>query len=377
VPLARYVALGDSQTEGLLDPDGHGGYRGWADRFAELLTAENPHLAYANLAVRGKVTSQIREEQLAAAVAMKPDIATVMGGLNDLLRRGFDVDATVSHLEAMVAALRAEGALVLTNTFPAIEEIAPLLRRVGGRVTALNDGIRELSRRHGAVVVDFAERGVGTDRRIWSPDRIHANSLGHSLIAAAFADAAGLPGHAAWSEPLPPLPVPRSWQRARTEARWVTGTVVPWLVRRARGRSSGDGITAKRPRLLPVAPVFHLVAPGDWPASGRFRPSSLAAEGFVHLSFADQLAATANRHYAEAPELLAVELDAAAIGADVIVEDSYGSGTAFPHAYGPLPVDAALAVRPLRRDAAGRWVADFGPVSRSTAAPGNPTSHRP
>src|SRR4051794_17454894 len=96
VPFARYVAIGDSQTEGLLDPDGRGGYRGWADRFAEILTGVSPHLSYANLAVRGRLLGAIRAEQVGTAVAMEPDIATVMGGLNDVLRPGFSPAAAIA-----------------------------------------------------------------------------------------------------------------------------------------------------------------------------------------------------------------------------------------------------------------------------------------
>lgn len=102
--------------------------------------------------------------------------------------------------------------------------------------------------------------------------------------------------------------------------------------------------------------LFHLVDPDVWAAvEGDYRPASLTAEGFVHCSFAGQVAATADRHYAGAPALVAVELDPARLAAEVVVEDSYGSGTAYPHVYGPVPVSAAVAVHPLRRDGHGRW----------------------
>jgi lysophospholipase L1-like esterase/uncharacterized protein (DUF952 family) len=361
VQFERYVAMGDSQTEGLLDPDGRGGFRGWADRFAEILAGTSPHLQYANLAVRGKLVGAIRSEQLDVALAMRPDVASVMGGLNDLLRPGFDVEATVHHLDAMLAALRETGATVLTNTFPAIAEIAPVLRRLAPRVVAYNDGIREVARARGALLVDFADRGVGTDLRLWSPDRIHANQLGHRLIAAAFADTVGVRGYEDWSDPLPVQPPAGGLRRVRGEARWLGGTVVPWLVRRARGRSSGDGITAKRPHLVPVASVFHLLAPEQWPATGWYRPESLGTEGFVHLSFADQVAGSANRHYADAPALVVVEL-----GARLVLEDSYGSGTAYPHLYGPVPVSAAVTVHRMDRDGDGTWV--FSPDAAAAAA---------
>jgi uncharacterized protein (DUF952 family)/lysophospholipase L1-like esterase len=351
----RYVALGDSQTEGLLDPDGRGGYRGWADRLAEHLSGRHPHLEYANLAVRGLSMSDIRATQLAPALALEPHVATVMGGLNDALRPSFDLDAVLGELETMCAELRAVGATVVTNTFPDIARIAPLFARLGGRMNALNDGIRAVAAAHDVAVVDFARRGAGIDARIWSPDRIHANALGHSLIAAAFADTLGLPGFANWTDPLPAGVGPGAVRHAAREVRWVAGTVVPWVVRRLRGRSSGDGRTAKRPQLRPVASLFHLCAPGEWPSSGTYRPASLAAEGFVHLSFRDQVEASAAKHFAAAPELVAVEVDTAACDAPMRVEDSYGSGTAFPHAYGAIPASAATSITELRRDADGRW----------------------
>jgi uncharacterized protein (DUF952 family)/lysophospholipase L1-like esterase len=351
------VALGDSQTEGLLDPDGRGGYRGWADRFAESVARDSPSLQYANLAVRGRLMGQIRDEQLAAAVALRPDLVTVMGGLNDVLRPAFDLDGILGSLDAMLGAF--EVATVLTNTFPDMAAVAPLLRRLAPRVTALNAGIREVAAARGALVVDFAEQRTGTDLRMWSPDRIHANSVGHALIAQAFADTLGLPGHGGWAEPLPAGPAAGRIGRAAVEARWIGGTLAPWMWRRVRGRSSGDGISAKRPLLVPVAPLFHIVAPGEWAravASGEHRPESLAREGFVHFSFAHQVADTANRRFRDEPELVVIEVDGAAVPAAVVVEDSYDSGTEFPHLYGAVPVSAVGAVHALTRQAGGDWV---------------------
>jgi uncharacterized protein (DUF952 family)/lysophospholipase L1-like esterase len=355
VRFERYVALGDSQTEGLNDADGRGGFRGWADRFAVLLTATSPHLQYANLAVRGRLVAAIRAEQLAPALAMKPDLVTVMGGLNDMMRPSVDLAAVAGHLDAIVAAASAAGATVLTNTFPDPTTIAPLFRRLAPRVAAYNERIRSVAAAHGAIVVDFAARGVGTDLRIWSPDRIHANPYGHSLIAAAFADSLGLTGVGHWQVPLPVAAPAGRLRKGTAELRWLGRDVAPWMARRLRGRSSGDGVTAKRPRLLPVASLFHIVAPANWPTDGQYRPASLADQGFVHLSFADQVEGVADRWYPDAAELVVIELDPAAIDAEVLVEDSYDAGVGFPDAYGPLPVAAAVAVHPLVRSTDGRW----------------------
>ncbi len=114
----RFVALGDSTTEGLVDPYPDGSYRGWADRLSERLVVTSPGLAYANLAVRGRKVPQIRSEQLEPALRLEPDVASVLGGINDVLRRTLDLDRVVGDLDAMTAALSAGGAVVLNFTFP-------------------------------------------------------------------------------------------------------------------------------------------------------------------------------------------------------------------------------------------------------------------
>ncbi|MFI9045322.1 SGNH/GDSL hydrolase family protein [Streptomyces sp. NPDC053427] len=251
----RYVALGDSQTEGLGDGDDIVGLRGWADRLAEHLAPHNPGMTYANLAVRGCLAGQVHAEQLAPALALRPGLATVVAGVNDLLRPRFDADEVAGHLEEMFAALTAQGARVATLTFPDLARITPLARPLGPRIGALNDRIRRVARHHGVAVAETAHHPVVTDPRLWSPDRLHAAPLGHQRIAAAVAHALDLPGSDdTWTHPLPPpaTPPPTGWQATAAELRWAAAFLGPWLGRRVRGRSSGDGRTAKRPHLLPV-----------------------------------------------------------------------------------------------------------------------------
>lgn len=251
----RYVALGDSQTEGIGDGDEVRGYRGWADRMAEQLAQRNPGLLYANLAVRGKLAGQVRAEQLAPAVALRPDLATVVVGLNDVLRPQFDGTATVAHIEAIFAELTAAGAKVGTLTFPDIGRIVPIARRLLPRVLELNEGIRLAAARHGVVVCDSFPHPVTTDPRIWSVDRIHANPIGHARIAAAMAHALELPGSDdSWTRPLPGR---RPALTPFTELRFAGAFLGPFLWRRVRGRSSGDGRTAKRPELAVLGEIAH------------------------------------------------------------------------------------------------------------------------
>ncbi|RDI63489.1 SGNH/GDSL hydrolase family protein [Nocardia pseudobrasiliensis] len=251
----RFVALGDSQTEGIGDPDGIGGYLGWADRFATLLAAVDPRLGYANLAIRGRLAGQIRDEQLAPALALAPDLAAVVAGMNDLIRPRFDPEAVLSEIDTMIAALTAAGARVITFTFPDIGGIAPFLRPIAARVRVMNDRIRELAQRPGVVLVDFEPVRAAVDRRVWAEDRLHLNPLGHDLVARAVAEALGLPGaDGAWRAPMPPDP--RGFGEAFVgELRWAGLHMAPWVARRLRGISRGDGVTAKRPQLIPVLSV--------------------------------------------------------------------------------------------------------------------------
>ncbi|GAB3982172.1 SGNH/GDSL hydrolase family protein [Actinoallomurus acanthiterrae] len=253
MPYQRYVAVGDSQTEGLNDGTEKTGYRGWADRLAENLAGRHPDFRYANLAVRGRLAARIRAEQTEAALALNPDLITVMAGMNDLVRPGFDPAAVAADLEAMLEAFTASGATVATFTFPDVAKIAPLVRHLRPRVLDFNDRIRAMADRHGATLVDTFHHPVTTDPRLWSDDRIHATPLGHARIAAAVAHALQLPGaDPSWADPLPPLPPLPIWRRAAVEVTWAGTFLGPWILRRLRGRSSGDGRVAKRPELQPV-----------------------------------------------------------------------------------------------------------------------------
>ena len=252
-PFERYVAIGDSSTEGLDDPDGKGGYRGWANRLAERIASLQGSVLYANLGIRGRLTRHIRDEQLERALAMRPDLVTVFSGTNDVVARRFDADLLARDIEQIQRALVGGGATVLTFTLPDLTPVMPLARMVASRVQALNEVIRVASAQSGAILVDIARHPVASDPRLWSEDRLHANSRGHARIAAALAHALGLPGtDASWSDPLPPLGPRTRFERWEAEARWGRRYLLPWVWRSLRGRSSGDGHTAKRPDLLPI-----------------------------------------------------------------------------------------------------------------------------
>src|SRR5687768_12463858 len=144
----------------------------------------------------------------------------------------------------MHRALIGQGATLLTFTLPDLAPVMPAARWIAPRVELLNRILREVSAESGALLVDLATHPVATDPRLWSDDRLHANSLGHERIAAALAEALALPA-------LPPADLS---VRLAAELRWARRHFMPWVWRHLHGRSSGDGRIPKRPDLKPVRP---------------------------------------------------------------------------------------------------------------------------
>ena len=250
----RYVAMGDSSTEGLNDPDGRGGYRGWADRLAGSIGTAQGSLRYANLGVRGRTTRQIREEQLAPALTMHPDLVTLFSGTNDVLARQFDADVVAEDILAMQRPLIEQGATLLTFTLPDLVPVMPVARWIAPRVLALNTVLREVCASTGGILVDLARYPVASDPRLWSEDRLHVNSEGHERIAGALAEALGIPNASpGWADPLPRRPPPTLMELLGGELAWWREYLVPWIWRHWRGQSSGQGRAPKQPELLEVS----------------------------------------------------------------------------------------------------------------------------
>ena len=246
----RFVAIGDSLTEGVGDepwPDGTP--RGYADRLAAILDECSGGVDYANLAVRGYRAAQVRDTQVATAVAMEPDVVTLTAGMNDLLRPRLDVPALHSTLIDIVEPLTSRGARLVIVPIPDVSSVSPVGSLLQGRRRTLNAIYADLVRHHGVQPLTDTTGTVFEDRRAWAEDRLHLSALGHERLAWAAAVSLGF-----GEDPdvlLPPegTPPPRT---VVTETAWVYEHVAPWVGRRARGRSSGDGAAAKRPQLQPV-----------------------------------------------------------------------------------------------------------------------------
>ncbi|MEU9121496.1 SGNH/GDSL hydrolase family protein [Streptomyces sp. NPDC048506] len=196
----RFVALGDSLTEGLGDPLPDGGWRGWAALLAGALGERSGGVALVNLAFSGALAADVAERQLPAARALKPRYVSLVVGANDTLRAAFAIDRIAAALDLTHRALSADGAVVLTACLPDPGRMlglpGPLARPLARRMRAVNTVVHAVSARHGGVHLHLAEHPWTTERTSWSVDRLHPSERGHRLLArgfhAALADA-GLP----------------------------------------------------------------------------------------------------------------------------------------------------------------------------------------
>ncbi|MFB8354268.1 SGNH/GDSL hydrolase family protein [Streptomyces niveus] len=254
----RFAALGDSLTAGVGDRV-EGGWRGWAVLLADALTPDGatacappgcaapaapgpvvagrvePAAVFRNFATSGALTRDVRAEQTPAALAFGPDIASVVVGVNDTLRRAFDIASIARALDEVCAALTARGTVLLTACLPdpgvMLGLPAPLARPLARRQRAVNTLVHALSARYGAVHLHAADPAWVADRSLWSADRLHPGERGHRMIAARF--------HAMLTERgltlgPPPSREPERPPPSRTEALlWLATAGTGWIVRRS------------------------------------------------------------------------------------------------------------------------------------------------
>ncbi|MFE9400015.1 SGNH/GDSL hydrolase family protein [Streptomyces flavidovirens] len=226
--------MGDSLTEGVGDPV-DGGWRGWAALLADGLAPRGETAEFRNFAVSGALTRDVAERQAPQALAYAPDIASVVVGVNDTLRRTFDIHDFTVLLDAVCADLAKSGAVLLTACLPDPGTMLglppPLARPLARRQRAVNAVVHALSARYGAVHLHVAEGRWVTDRGLWSADRLHPGERGHRLIAARFHALLAAEGLAAGAPPgyEPERPPPT---RAAALL-WLLTAGTGWLARRS------------------------------------------------------------------------------------------------------------------------------------------------
>ncbi|MGC5223913.1 SGNH/GDSL hydrolase family protein [Micromonospora sp. DT81.3] len=253
--IRRYVALGDSVTEGLSDgsrmPAGE--YRGWADRLAQLLAhsgSSGAGLRYANLAVRSRLVEHVVCDQIPRALELKADLVSVLVGGNDLVRLRADPEALAARLGDGVRRLRESGCDVLLVTpFLPRRRASRLLAR---RFARFNSQLRGLARSTGAVLLDLEAVPAVSMTSLWADDAVHLNSRGHRLLAYEAAARLGVPdaGPLGRLEQLLHAEEADVEPTAMTRTAWLLRHAVPWAKRRLQGRTAGDGLVPKHTDLV-------------------------------------------------------------------------------------------------------------------------------
>jgi len=254
-----FAALGDSITLGVGDPVRQAGrgssWRGWAALLAAGLPDPELHV----LAGNGALAADIEAEQLPRALALAPNVASVVFGINDALRPGFDPDQIGAAAVRVVGSLRDAGAQVLTMRLPDAGWMlglpGALARPLGRRTQQVNAVLDAVAQRFGTVHFDAAGTPATYEKRMWAVDRLHPNERGHRLIALSFHNLlaeAGFPvGPAPDPEPANPPPTRLAelgWMATKGTA-WVlrrSTDLVPYLIAMAAremwaGRSGGRG----------------------------------------------------------------------------------------------------------------------------------------
>lgn len=234
----RYVALGDSLTEGLCDPAPDGALRGWADRLALLLAARGG-LHYANLAIRSKRVADVTRTQLPLALALRPDLVSILIGANDLVKSTVDIRALAAEVEDAVVQLRDIGAdvVLVTPFLPGRRAASIYTRRFASFATALTG----VAARTGAILIDTDLHPTLPDRPNWGEDLVHLSSRGHRFLAYRAAEVLGVPD----ADALGALDASLHEHEPIGAGLWWRRHALPWVWRRLHGRAAGDGRTAK------------------------------------------------------------------------------------------------------------------------------------
>ncbi|HEV7183907.1 MAG: SGNH/GDSL hydrolase family protein [Actinomycetales bacterium] len=254
---SSYIAVGDSFTEGLGDDLPDGRVRGWADFVAVGLalaaSAAGGSVRYANLAIRGRKLGPLLAEQLEPAIAQAPQLISLNGGGNDIMRPRVSTASVAKQLETAMQQVTDAGIHMLLLSGGNPTDHLPMGSLVSKRGDELAQTVRALFPRENATFVDNWADSTLRDLRYWSADRLHLNSLGHARVASNVLTALGVAVPAEWG--VAEVAAAPAGPRSRRTLEYYRRYVLPWIGRRLTGRSSGDGRVAKIPTLTPVDPT--------------------------------------------------------------------------------------------------------------------------
>ena len=245
----RFIALGDSMTEGMTDEIIDGNFRGWADRVADVLATESENFTYANLAIRGKLLKQVVDEQVPEALKYiegKTTLLSFHAGANDVLRPNYKPEVSFPEYERGIKALTDAGATVIV--FTVVDKVdgkgktADLWHQ---RFSAFNENVRSIAKKYPVILFEAKNAEFLNDRRFLAFDRLHMNAEGHHRLAQAVLAGLGKTHDKNWRDPLPLAKKKNKIISTAITFTWMITFVLPWIWRRIRGKSSGDGRSGK------------------------------------------------------------------------------------------------------------------------------------
>lgn len=251
MPSVRYVAIGDSFTEGVGDELPDGRVRGWADLVAQgWADASDDAVEYANFAIRGRLAWPIVDEQLEPALALRPTHLSFNGGGNDMLRPRTSLSHIADAFSRVLQRCDEEGVrlIVLSGANPSGQ--LPLSRVIQRRGDLLSIAVvKRIADRPDVVrAFNWPDRELSTPS-YWSDDRLHMNARGHHRVAARVLTALGFEPPVGWWS-LPSIPDAAALARGT----YYRQHLAPWVRRRLTGTSSGDGREPKHPGWVEVHP---------------------------------------------------------------------------------------------------------------------------
>lgn len=248
--IRKYVAIGDSFTEGYGDEIEGGHPRGWADLVAaQLATAQGHSIEYANLAVRGRKIAAILHEQLDAAIGMQPDLITVNGGGNDIMRPRVSAGWVSSQLLIATRRILAAGITPVVVSGANPSGVMPLGKVMQRRGDALATLVKRWADPLEVAYVDNWGDQRLLESQFWSEDRLHLNARGYAVVAGNVIDAVQFDHDVSWGDLAA-----ATTAEGRMDARYWRQFVGPWVGRRLTGRSSGDGRPPKIARPITIEP---------------------------------------------------------------------------------------------------------------------------
>ncbi len=240
-------------TEGMNDEIIAGNFRGWADRVADVLATTHSEFTYMNLAIRGKLVGQVVREQIPIAlqhISDRPKPSEVLisfhAGANDILRPKYSPEETIATYNKGVEILAERGIQLML--FCILEDFAAGSKTgsaLAERFRFFNENVRQIAKEAGAILLDPNPEPFWHDKSFMSWDRLHMNSEGHYRAAQGVLAKLELPHDPNFREPKLGGAKKSQIKKLRENIHWFFAFLLPWIWRRIRGRSSGDGRSPK------------------------------------------------------------------------------------------------------------------------------------